>query len=33
MKKMTLLRAFDSNGISVNSIYDPDNITDLKKRQ
>ena len=33
MKKMTLLRAFDSNGINVNSIYDPDNITDLKKRQ
>ena len=33
MKKMTLLRAFDSNGINVSSIYDPDNITDLKKRQ
>lgn len=33
MKKMTLLRMFDLNGISVKDIYDPDNIIDLKKRQ
>lgn len=33
MKKMTLLRAFESYGIDVSDIYDPDNITDLKKRQ
>ena len=33
MKKMTLLRMFDLNGISVKNIYDPDNIIDLKKRQ
>ena len=33
MKKMTLLRMFDINGISVKNIYDPDNIIDLKKRQ
>lgn len=33
MKKMTLLRAMDSYGISVTDIYDPDNIIDLKLRQ
>ncbi len=33
MKKMTLLRALDSYGFDVNDIYDPDLITDLKKRQ
>ena len=33
MKKMTLLRAFDSYGFDVSDIYDPDNIIDSKKRQ
>ena len=33
LKKMTLLRAMDNHGIDVTGIYDPDNITDLKKRQ
>ena len=33
MKKMTLLRAFDSYGIDVTDIYDPDNIIDVKKKQ
>ena len=33
LKKMTLLRVFDNYGISVNDIYDPDNIIDLKLRQ
>lgn len=33
LKKMTLLRAMDNHGIDVSGIYDPDNITDLKKRQ
>ena len=33
VKKMTLLRAFDSYGIDVSDIYDPDNIVDLKKKQ
>ena len=33
MKKMTLLRALDSHGITVTDIYDPDNIVDLKLRQ
>lgn len=33
MKKMTLLRAFDSYGIDISDIYDPDNIVDSKKRQ
>ena len=33
VKKMTLLRAFDSYGFDVSDIYDPDNIIDLKKRQ
>ena len=33
MKKMTLLRAFDSYGIDISDIYDPDNIIDSKKRQ
>ena len=33
VKKMTLLRAFDSFGFDVSDIYDPDNIVDLKKKQ
>ena len=33
VKKMTLLRAFDSYGIDVTDIYDPDNIIDIKKKQ
>lgn len=33
MKKMTLLRAYDSYGIDVTDIYDPDNILDVKKKQ
>ena len=33
MKKMSLLRAYDSYGVDVKFIYDPDNILDLKKKQ
>ena len=33
LKKMTLLRALDTHGIDVRSIYDPDNIIDIKLRQ
>lgn len=33
MKKMTLLRAYDSFGINVSDIYDPDNILDTKKKE
>ena len=33
MKKMSLLRAYDTFGIDVTDIYDPDNILDVKKRQ
>lgn len=33
MKKFTLLRAYDSYGINVTDIYDPDNILDIKKHQ
>lgn len=33
MKKMSLLRAYDSYGIDVSFIYDPDNILDIKKKQ
>ena len=33
LKKMTLLRAFDESGIDVSDIYDPNNITDMKKRR
>lgn len=33
MKKMTLLRAFDSYGFDMSDIYDPDNIVDTKKKQ
>lgn len=33
MKKMTLLRAYDTCGIDVTDIYDPDNILDTKKKQ
>ena len=30
---MTLLRAYDSFGVDVTDIYDPDNILDIKKKQ
>ena len=33
LKKMTLLRAYDTFGIDVSEIYDPDNILDSKKKQ
>lgn len=33
LKKMTLLRVYDSYGIDVSDIYDPDNILDMKKKQ
>ena len=33
LKKMTLLRAYDSFGIDVKDIYDPDNILDIKKKE
>ena len=33
LKKMSLLRAYDSYGIDVKDIYDPDNILDTKKKQ
>lgn len=33
MKKMSLLRAYDTYGIDVSEIYDPDNILDTKKKQ
>ncbi len=33
LKKFTLLRAYDACGVSVNDIYDPDDILDTKKRQ
>jgi replicative DNA helicase len=33
LKKMSLLRAYDSCGIDVSDIYDPDNILDTKKKQ
>lgn len=33
MKKMTLLRAYNSYGVDVSEIYDPDNILDVKKKQ
>lgn len=33
MKKFSLLRAFDNCGVNVRSIFDPDNILDLKLRQ
>lgn len=33
LKKMSLLRAYDSCGIDVTDIYDPDNILDLDKKQ
>lgn len=33
MKKMTLLRAYDSFGLDVSFLYDPDNILDLKKKE
>ena len=33
VKKFTLLRAYDTYGIDVKDIYDPDDILDTKKRQ
>lgn len=33
MKKMTLLRAYDSYGFDVSYLYDPCNVLDTKKRQ
>ena len=33
MKKMSLLRAYDSAGVDVSWLYDPDNILDTKKKQ
>ena len=33
MKKMTLLRAYDTYGVDVSDIYDPDNILDTKKKE
>lgn len=33
LKKMSLLRAYDSAGVNVRNLYDPDNILDTKKRQ
>lgn len=33
LKKMSLLRAYESYGIDVSDIYDPDNILDVKKKQ
>lgn len=33
LKKMTLLRAYNSFGVDVSDIYDPDNILDLKKKE
>ena len=33
LKKFSLLRAYDTYGIDVSNIYDPDNILDVKKKQ
>ena len=33
LKKFSLLRAYDTYGIDVSNIYDPDNILDAKKKQ
>ena len=33
LKKFSLLRAYDSYGVDVSFIYDPDNILDTKKKQ
>ena len=33
LKKMSLLRAYDSYGVDISFIYDPDNILDIKKKQ
>lgn len=33
MKKFTLLRMYDSIGVDCSSLYDPDNILDIKKKQ
>ena len=33
MKKFSLLRAYDSYGVDVSELYDPDNLLDTKKRQ
>ena len=33
LKKFSLLRAYDSLGLNVSGLYDPDNVLDIKKRQ
>ena len=33
LKKFTLLRVYDSIGVNVTSIYDPNNVLDIKKKQ
>jgi replicative DNA helicase len=33
LKKFSLLRAYDNNGVDVYDIYDPDNLFDSKKKQ
>lgn len=33
LKKLTLLRAYSNYGIDVSSLYDPNNVLDIKKRQ
>lgn len=33
MKKFTLLRMYDSHGVDVSSIYDANNVIDIKKKQ
>ena len=33
MKKMTLLRMYDTYGVDVSDLYDPDNILDARKKQ
>ena len=33
LKKFSLLRAYDSYGINITDIYDPDNLLDVKKQQ
>lgn len=33
LKKMSLLRAYDNIGLDVSEFYDPDNISDIKKKE
>ena len=33
MRKMTLLRMYDNLGVSVDWLYDPDNVLDIKKKE